>query len=1013
MPRAVGVHRALDFRYQENSIAGAPSTNIPASTSTGLSGASNDGSPCPVGPPVPGVPACGNLTPHGGPIMHNVQFVLDFWVGCGSIGCMNCSTGFYDNPQIDKNATTPNDCNYIFLITNYFIDFCNDGPLLNLVNQYPDATGSMGSCSVFGNTSYYDPTPFPANSVSDSQIQSQASSIVSGLGIQPISGSVLPNIMVLVYTPSGEGSPFFPNPFCAYHNWFPFFVQGGLFWPVAYASIPDTGTAGGCGISKFNKASPTADPFADTSITASSHESIEAITDPIPPDNNGNPGGWFYYDTKHEIGDECSQDFFGINTQYDKSNVHLGYAGRPFTIQTEWSNQNNGCTLDLAGAPTPVQVTLNRDQNQFATASAPPGGFTVEFQEAGETSRTSDAINLGGSTTTTFFVTPSTDSLAVDDVLTPNEEWCLGWVFTSCVGTTVAPPVTGPSLVSYYYYDLVDQDPFLCFNPPSTFLNACNNNLAGSPPEIDLTYMVPPFYTSVSSGEGDLPYTTATVALSTNPQRIFSVAGAGAEVPACLPTSFSGGLQFCNSNGERWYAGFGVPCLSTFPYTCSETIPPLGPESLTYIPYWHQYLFTASYSISDGSSATAPSLTSKQLGAPFTTPLTTMPASFWLDADAYWSLTNPLANSGPTEAWVTNQASGVLAAAATVAPVYYHQYLVNFFYSVVGGGSLGTPSVTFTDFGSPMTMTPGFSHFVDAGGSYSYTNPLPGSSTAERWETPAPSGTIISSTIINPRFYNQFALVASYSISGGGTPAAPTLSSAQFGSSYTTPITNSPETYWLDFGSSWSTSPNPLAGSTLTERWQTLASPLSGTVTGVILVNPLYYHQFFVAVSFFVSDASAAPSNPTLTSSSFGSPISQTLLTTPAGLWLDSGTSWSATTVLSGSTLTERWFASTSFGTVTSAPIMVEYFHQYFVTFGIVVVGQACSSCGGTTAPSTGWQNAGSNITITATPNAVSAFVSWTTSRGLITIGDSGSATTTALINGPGTITVRFRPLHG
>ena len=328
-------------------------------------------------------------------------------------------------------------------------------------------------------------------------------------------------------------------------------------------------------------------------------------------------------------------------------------------------------------------------------------------------------------------------------------------------------------------------------------------------------------------------------------------------------------------------------------------------------------------------------------------------------------------------------------------------------YGVVGGGIPFSPPVTFTAFGASGSVIPSASAWVDNGSSYSYTNPVVDffHYRDERWASAgAVSGTISSSATIDPVYYAQFGFLASYSVSSGGSPLAPTLSSKQFGGAYSTLLTTSPTLYWLDTGASWNISSNPLGGSTLTERWETPLSPLSGTIPAELNVSPVYFHQFFVAVSFFVSDGSSAPSNPTLTAKYLGTTISQTLLTTPASLWLDAD-GWSAISVLTGSTSTERWFAPINSGVVTAAPIAIEYFHQYFVTFAVAL-------CCGTTSPTSGWQNAGSTITISALPASDYKFAAWMSNTSKIRIADSGSSTTTATINGSGTITARFHPSH-
>lgn len=97
--------------------------------------------------------------------------------------------------------------------------------------------------------------------------------------------------------------------------------------------------------------------------------------------------------------------------------------------------------------------------------------------------------------------------------------------------------------------------------------------------------------------------------------------------------------------------------------------------------------------------------------------------------------------------------------------------------------------------------------------------------------------------------YCQFSYTLSYSVAGGGIPAAPTLTSTQFGTAYTPTLTTLATSYWLDNSASWSVT-NPLGESSGSERWMTSATT-SGLVSGPAVESPVYEHQYHV----FVEDA--------------------------------------------------------------------------------------------------------------------------------------------------------------
>jgi len=103
--------------------------------------------------------------------------------------------------------------------------------------------------------------------------------------------------------------------FCAYHSTIRVF-NGSAYVSLNYGVIPDQAKRNGCPGNVFS---------------ASSHELIEAITDPLPISGWNDPlapqerGG--------EIGDFCNT----LGTQITDSN------GRTWTVQQGWSNKNGGC----------------------------------------------------------------------------------------------------------------------------------------------------------------------------------------------------------------------------------------------------------------------------------------------------------------------------------------------------------------------------------------------------------------------------------------------------------------------------------------------------------------------------------------------------------------------------------------------------------------------------------------------------------------------------------------------
>src|SRR5271157_503494 len=372
--------------------------------------------------------------------------------------------------------------------------------------------------------------------------------------------------------------------------------------------------------------------------------------------------------------------------------------------------------------------------------------------------------------------------------------------------------------------------------------------------------------------------------------------------------------------------------------------------------YLTQYYLTLSYSVSGGSGYSAPTFTANQLGSPYGQVLTTSATGYWFDAGSSWTETNPLGGSGGTERWETSQAvSGSVSSVQTIAFTYYHQFQITPYYTVSDSSS---PTVTnvvgYTQFGGGLTVTPtlgasgGSAVWVDAGSSVTYMSPISGALSSERWMvTLADSGTYIavssvdSAQDVTAEYWHQYQVIFEYTVSGGGSPTAPTSYYTQFGGALTkSAATDTSVSDWVDAGSAV-TYTNSLADSTGTERWQTDLSIVSGVstidsdVAASETLNPLYYHQFLVTFEYTVSDVSPT-TDPSVAYVQFGSPLSVDATTSGASVWADATSTWTYDnpTVNSGSS--ERWIASaTPTGTVSvSETENPTYYHQYFITFG-------------------------------------------------------------------------------
>lgn len=250
-----------------------------------------------------------NVLYHGGPVMTGeVQVYVIFWEPRGSL----VSSKFN------------------MLIRRYFRDVGDSGLYANNA-QYADSGGQAPTGAELAGW-IVDRSPYPSAPVlQDSDIRNEVSHAMSVAGWTP--GITH---MFFVYTALNESVcvPFFGScspPFgsmCGYH--FGFRTPGG---PVLYAGMPYAGNSlAQCyGLS----VSPNRDIAADAEVNATSHEQMEAATDPEASGWFG-PGG-----LTDEIADKCVGTFGPL----DAKGADIYFKGHPYILQEEWDNAVSGCAL--------------------------------------------------------------------------------------------------------------------------------------------------------------------------------------------------------------------------------------------------------------------------------------------------------------------------------------------------------------------------------------------------------------------------------------------------------------------------------------------------------------------------------------------------------------------------------------------------------------------------------------------------------------------------------------------
>ncbi|MFL5626141.1 MAG: hypothetical protein ACJ788_11165 [Ktedonobacteraceae bacterium] len=242
-----------------------------------------------------------NLQYHGGPVMANTARVYAiFWEPPGSV----------------VSST------YNSLILRYFHDIGGSG-LYHNNRQYRDASSHRPKKAVLAH-SWVDTAAYPSAILLDRDVQREVTHA------QQVNGwtSSIDHVF-FVFTAKGENICIDSQTcsfqvFCAYHNFF------GI--NTIYAAMPYAGTSlSGCGIP--DGTSPNDDIDADSEINITSHEQIEAATDPLL-------NAW--YDAQGaEIGDKCAWTFGDV----DSGGSNIQRNDNSYIVQEEWDNKQQGCVL--------------------------------------------------------------------------------------------------------------------------------------------------------------------------------------------------------------------------------------------------------------------------------------------------------------------------------------------------------------------------------------------------------------------------------------------------------------------------------------------------------------------------------------------------------------------------------------------------------------------------------------------------------------------------------------------
>jgi hypothetical protein len=360
-PAGAVVARIGGRSYGVTPVRGANLAQLPAATRALSSPARSLSAPLPYD-------KAGQLISHGGPVMHSVTTHLIYW-----------------DPNSEFTATTTG------IFSRFFTDVAHDSGsptnVFAVAGQYTDSTGHAAYSSSFAAAKldkdaypttkncttpkgpFADPGPY-SRCLYDEQLQKELATYIAAEGLPTgptqLYFMLLPHKVVSCFPeedPEIKERACSNNVFCAYHSSF------GPSEEVIYATIPfsllDSEGVKGCQ-SDGNPVPqlPNGDAggtneatrFADVALKYTSHEYIEAATDPFGD-------GWWENANGQEIGDKCNFAGSGSSPGEDRNAFlptlggsaesgtlfNQAINGEHFYLQSEWDNVATACRMQPLG----------------------------------------------------------------------------------------------------------------------------------------------------------------------------------------------------------------------------------------------------------------------------------------------------------------------------------------------------------------------------------------------------------------------------------------------------------------------------------------------------------------------------------------------------------------------------------------------------------------------------------------------------------------------------------------
>ena len=362
--------------------------------------------------------------------------------------------------------------------------------------------------------------------------------------------------------------------------------------------------------------------------------------------------------------------------------------------------------------------------------------------------------------------------------------------------------------------------------------------------------------------------------------------------------------------------------------------------------------FTLSYSVTGGGTGySAPIFSYLSDGLQQSATLTTSPTVYSVDSGTSWTVTNPLSGSSTSERWMTNQtSSGTASSLQTISFAYGHEYFIDFNSNPSSEGSTSPSGFIWYNSGQTYSIiaTPINPYLL---ASWTVTAPLVISDIAN---PSSPSTTILisGSGTVTANFAtisinlnspaNTITQGASIHLSGTakGTGGSATISVSGLPSGATSSLSSNQLALTIS-GAQFTLTIATTYAATVGTFTVTITSAVSGVGSTSTQYALTIRQAIPLALGFSISGGGTGYSAPTISYVYNGTSSQVSLNSAPGIVYADLNSRWNATSVLSGSSSTERWETNqtTSGSALSAATINFVYYHQFFVAFSYSVLG--------------------------------------------------------------------------